>query len=1133
MRKLTILAAYCCTNLFLFGQDIQSSIQNYFESNIEKIGIDRQSVSNWLIYDQHQSKNSPITYAYIRQTYEGIPIYDGIANFAINDATTVLSGDRLIRNLNELKVVSDQNVSALEAVNIAINHYCASNSGTILKTELADGAGFVFTNASTLEEIPVRPMYKLYDGQLRLVWDLSVSPSDNNHWWSVRVDAKNGNIIDEVDWTRSCNFGDHADHVHGRNCVTQVNEYTEAGAAPAPAPPATDSYRVFPIPIESPNHGNRSLVVAPSDPASSPYGWHDTNGAMGDEYTITRGNNVFAMEDVNGNNGTGYSPSSGGSNVFDYSLNLSQQPINYQDAAITNLFYMNNIMHDVWYHYGFDEASGNFQSNNYGNGGAQNDYVNADAQDGSGTNNANFSTPADGSKPRMQMYLWTATAQPLLTINSPAGVAGAYNGVPAGFGPAIPTSPLTADLALYDDGVPDENDACENAINGASLNGKIVVIRRGTCLFVDKIVLAESYGAVAVIMVNNVAGAPITMGGTDPGIGIPSLMVSDVDGEALIAAIQGGQTLNGTIVDNGTVDLDGDLDNVIIAHEYGHGISTRLTGGASNSNCLSNAEQMGEGWSDWFGLMLTIEPGDQATDNRGIGTYVTGESTTGYGIRPVPYNTDFAINNYTYDATNDAANISEPHGIGFVWCTMLWDMTWAFIDAYGFDPDVYNGTGGNNMAMELIISALKLQPCNPGFVDGRDAILQADQLLNGGANQCLIWNAFANRGLGYSADQGSANSRTDQSEAFDLPPGLAGSETTETQSACSSYTWPTNGNTYTSSGTYQAVLTNMDGCDSIINLNLTIHNPQTFTQNVTSCTDYTWSANGSTYSSSGSYTATLQDVYGCDSTVTLNLTISSTAASESFVTVCNSYTWTLTGDTYTTSGDYDTTVVGASGCDSVVTLHLTVNTPTSGSEDITTCDSYTWDADGQTYTSSGTYSSVLTGANGCDSTATLNLTVSPVIATIEPVTGVSLQATTPGATSYQWINCNTGNPVGGGQNQVFTSVFNGSFACIVTVGNCSDTSECLTISGVGIVENNFGEGLSVSPNPTEGVVNVQLGQTQDDIQFTVYSANGQLVDQLQFSNVSEFDYEIKGSKGMYLIQIQSNDKQALVRILKD
>jgi hypothetical protein len=101
---------------------------------------------------------------------------------------------------------------------------------------------------------------------------------------------------------------------------------------------------------------------------------------------------------------------------------------------------------------------------------------------------------------------------------------------------------------------------------------------------------------------------------------------------------------------------------------------------------------------------------------------------------------------------------------------MLWDLNWALIERYGFDSDLYTGTGGNNINMQLVIDGMKLQACSPGFIDGRDAILEADRLANDGANQCLIWEVFANRGLGWSADQGSSNSRSDQEEAFDLPP---------------------------------------------------------------------------------------------------------------------------------------------------------------------------------------------------------------------------------------------------------------------------------------------------------------------------------------------------------------------------
>src|SRR5690554_2110980 len=260
------------------------------------------------------------------------------------------------------------------------------------------------------------------------------------------------------------------------------------------------------------------------------------------------------------------------------------------------------------------------------------------------------------------------------------------------------------------------------------------------------------------------------MGGDEPNINIPAILVYQRDGEDIISALLDGQTINATMVDDGsgtdTNQRDGDLDNAIVAHEYGHGVSIRLTGGRFNPGCLRNDEQMGEGWSDYFALALTMKPGDRGEDVRGMGTYSQGQGVGGTGIRSKPYSTDFAVNNFTY---NSIKTQWVPHGVGSVWATMLWDLTWAFVDEYGFDPDVYEGEGGNNMALQLVMDGLKLQPCSPGFIDGRDAILEADQIANGGANRCIIWRAFARRGLGLSATQGSSNSKVDGAEAFNVP----------------------------------------------------------------------------------------------------------------------------------------------------------------------------------------------------------------------------------------------------------------------------------------------------------------------------------------------------------------------------
>lgn len=525
------------------------------------------------------------------------------------------------------------------------------------------------------------------------------------------------------------------------------------------APLSGSSYRVFPEPMRSPYDGARTLESEPwmSNPNASPFGWHDTDGSPGPEFTITRGNNVWAQEDRDGNNEPGYAPDGGAGLTFDFPLDLSQQPVTYQDAAITNLFYWNNLCHDFLYQYGFDEQSGNFQQNNYGNGGLGNDFVFADAQDGSGFNNANFGTPPDGSNPRMQMFEWTIPESPFFIANGAN-----YNAVGAGFGPQ--SASVTGELVVALDGSGQPNLVCNAVTNGGAVNGKIALIDRGDCAFVVKVLNAQNAGAIAVVMVQNDGSAPFAMGGNDPAITIPSVMISQADGTTLKNQLLQG-VVNVSINLPNSVNRDSDLDNEIIAHEYAHGLSIRLTAGADNVSCLFNNEQMGEGWSDYLGLIMTMTPSDAANDARGMANYSFGTGPAGVGIRPFPYSYDLSVNPVTY---NDISSLSIPHGVGSVWCSMLWDMTWLLIDEHGFDADLFNGTGGNNIAFQLVVEGLKLQPCSPGFVDGRDAILLADQLLYGGANQCIIWEAFARRGLGVNADQGSSASVTDGVESYEL-----------------------------------------------------------------------------------------------------------------------------------------------------------------------------------------------------------------------------------------------------------------------------------------------------------------------------------------------------------------------------
>ncbi len=583
-------------------------------------GYGAADLAGLVVTDAYTDRRTGVLHAYMRQAVNGIEVYGTEVALHIKpDGSIAAMHERLVKGAAARLPKGGPVLTAEQALERVMVMEGLRPMPLVRKRSDEQRRHFVYAKDGITSEDPEVRLFLLErDGALVPVWNVTLYMPDGSHWWNIRLDASTGKELERNDWVSQCRFDAPA-------CAHE--QHPHAAPPPAPAPAAANDLNVFPMPLESPSHGARAIRNAPwtSAPNASPYGWNDTDGAAGAEFTITRGNNVYASEDRNNDNTPGFSPDGGPTLDFDFALNLALEPIDYESAAITNLFHWNNIIHDVMYQYGFDEVSGNFQVNNYGNGGAGNDAVNADAQDGSGTNNANFGTPPDGSAPRMQMFRWTYT----------------------------------------------------------------------------------------------------------------------------------------------TPARDSDLDNGVIVHEYGHGISNRLVGGPNNTSCLSNAEQMGEGWSDYFALMFTMEPGDQGSDARGIGTYVLGEPVTGDGIRPAPYSTNFGVNAYTYASTN--SGLSQPHGIGFVWCTMLWEMTWDLIAQYGFSADLYNGTAGNNIALNLVTEGLRYTACGPGFVDGRDAILQADQVLYGGANQQLIWNAFARRGLGFSASQGSSGSRSDQVEAFDVP----------------------------------------------------------------------------------------------------------------------------------------------------------------------------------------------------------------------------------------------------------------------------------------------------------------------------------------------------------------------------
>lgn len=744
----------------------------------QKSVLYNKKLNDFYISSEHYDKKTKVTHIYVGQLLHGIKIFNTISNFAVKRNEIVHFADSFFKNSSNIATLTPASITAKQAVNILIKHRQLGSSVS-LKTISSNKNSMVFYNHSISEDtIPVELMYSLSpNGKLLLSWNVNIYTLDSLHLWNAQIDALTGEVIDYKDLVLHCDFYTPEDTKNSKIKSDKKDSFSLFNNTSNATPLFMNgmSYNVFPFPAESPNDTEQELVSNTESSNASPYGWHDTDGVLGAEYNTTRGNNIYAYEDLKAQNSPGYSPESDASSTFNFYLNESLSPLEPENmnAALTNAFFISNMSHDIFYEYGFDEAAGNFQQNNYGKGGIGNDFVLVEALDGGRVNNGNFVTPPDGSNGKMQLFLWRLdNNKPSFKIQSPSDIAGDYLVENAVFGDLI-YDDLSANLVLVNDGSDAPTDACNPLINSSEITGNIALIERNsTCDNDLKVLNAQNAGAIAAIVINPYSNLPYVMRYKDnsSGITIPSIMIGKDDGARIKAKINQGVSLSMSY--NGiTTSKDCSFDKSIVVHEYGHGVNNRLIGGTQDVYCWYAFEAMHEGWPDWFSLITTMKEGDSSKDRRPVMTYSRDqEIATGGGTRRYPYTTDMSINKHTY--ADLGVTEYSGHQSGSVWCATLWDLTWLYIDKYGFDKDIYNGNGGNNKMLHTAIEALKLMPCQPGFVDGRNSILAADEILTGGENTCEIWKAFARRGIGVNADQGLSTSLTDQTVSFDLPQNI-------------------------------------------------------------------------------------------------------------------------------------------------------------------------------------------------------------------------------------------------------------------------------------------------------------------------------------------------------------------------
>jgi len=605
---------------------------NYLTQNAAAYGLTPADLANHNVTDQYASPDLGVTHIYLEQTFNGLPVAD--ANISVNvmtDGRILTAGANFVPGLSQALQTIAPEITPQDAVSLFASA-AGISADSINITSPPSGPKqrtLISAPSISVDPIPVELHYvPSPGGGVELAWQIIARAPyvdeepvqhehdhDHAHWFDASVAAsgpRQGSVIRVADWV------------------------------------ANASYIVYPKPVQDPSFGGRSTVIDPWDPNASPFGWHDGNGTLAPDFTDTRGNNVFAQEDASGlvfaGLPGGFRPQGGPNLKFHFPIDFQELPSVWESAAITNLFYWNNIVHDVSFNHGFTEVAGNFQLFNYTGTGLANDPVMANNQelfDFGGLNNAFMGTPPDGLRPTMGMFVFDTSLATFQRLNFPR---------------------------------------------------------------------------------------------------------------------------------------DSSLDAAIIVHEYTHGISNRLTGGPANANALQALQSggMGEGWSDWLALVLTARSGDNKNTARGVGQWVSDETSTGGGIRRFPYSFDKAINPLTLNDFNGdnfpQQNNSEVHNAGEIWSTVLWDLTQILIDKYGFSSNLNNHTGGQNVAMDLVLGGMKLQPANPTFIEARDAIIAADQALTGGQNFVELWTAFARRGFGFSASAGPTSNSLEVSGTFDLPP---------------------------------------------------------------------------------------------------------------------------------------------------------------------------------------------------------------------------------------------------------------------------------------------------------------------------------------------------------------------------
>ena len=353
---------------------------------------------------------------------------------------------------------------------------------------------------------------------------------------------------------------------------------------------------------------------------------------------------------------------------------------------------------------------------------------------------------------------------------------------------------------------------------------------------------------------------------------------------------------------------------------------------------------------------------------------------------------------------------------------------------------------------------------------------------------------------------------------------------TENHSICEGETYHWQGVDYTTANTYTASYTSINGCDSIYTLNLTVNPVYAFNENHSICNGETYHWHGVDYTTANTYTASYNTIKGCDSIYTLQLTVNPSYSFADNHSMCAGETYHWRGADYTTSNTYNENYTTIKGCDSIYTLNLTVNPVYSFTDNHSFCEGEVYHWHGIDYTTANTYTLSYSSVSGCDSIYTLNLTLNSIDVSVNVVEPM-ITANAVGAT-YQWLDCNNMYlPILNETNQVFTATAIGSYAVEVTQGLCSGISMCVQITSLGIT-NTAAKGIVVYPNPVKNELNIDYFGNINKLDFEILNSIGQIVfkgNLFEKAIVPTSSF----SPGVYLIKLENGKTFEFKKMIKE